>query len=140
MSQMVPMIIREAAKAGSRPSTAQMSSSPVIPPTGMAPTTMLPSTASRMTITVGPKPSGTAPKKYSANSTLATEFTTEPSLWRLVPSGITPSVILSLTPRLRAAAIFTGIQAAEEQVPTAVADGGIISFQNLPSGMPQNRA
>ena len=130
-----------AAKAGSTPRMAQISSSPVMPPMGMAPTTMLSSTDRRMTRAAATAAfSGMMSKKYKVNSTLATEVTTEPSLWRLVPRGITPSATFSLTPSLRAAERFTGRQAADDEVPTAVADGGIISFQNLPRGMRQKRA
>ena len=116
-----------AAKAGSTPRMAQMRISPVMPPMGTAPTTMLASTDRRMTRAAATKPlSGMMSKKYRAKSTLATEVMTEPSLWRLVPRGITPSATFSLTPSLRAAARFTGRQAADDEVPTAVADGGII--------------
>ena len=53
----------------------------------------------------------------------------EPSLWKLVPSGITVSATSSLTPISFADLVFTGIDAAEEHVANAVKVGGIIFFQ-----------
>ena len=56
MSQMVPIIISVAAKDGSSPSTAQIRISPVIPPTGMAPSTTLSNSDSSITSIAIPNP------------------------------------------------------------------------------------
>ena len=54
----------------------------------------------------------------------------EPSLWKLVPKGIIVSAISGETPIFLEASAFTGIEAADEQVPKAVTVAGIIFFQN----------
>ena len=68
-------------------------------------------------------------KRLTKNIILKTLPIIEPSLWKLVPSGIVVSAISSLTPIFLAHSIFTGIQAAEDHVASEVIVAGIILFQ-----------
>ena len=67
--------------------------------------------------------------KLTKNIILNTLPIIEPSLWKLVPSGIVVSAISFGTPMFLAQAVFTGIEAADEQVARAVSVAGNIFFQ-----------
>ena len=71
------------------------------------------------------------PKIPNKNIILKIPPIIEPSLWILTPSGITIFARVSETPIFLAASIFTGIQAALEQVANAVTAGGVAFFQNV---------
>ena len=70
------------------------------------------------------------PNRYTKNIILNTEPITEPSLWKLVPRGTVVSAISSDTPIALAHLMFTGLDAADEQVEIEVAVAGNIFFQN----------
>ena len=70
------------------------------------------------------------PNIQTRNITLNTDPIIEPSLWKLVPSGIIVSQMSSDTPMSLAAFIFTGIEAALEQVASDVMVAGNMFFQN----------
>ena len=67
--------------------------------------------------------------KLTKNIILNTLPIIEPSLWKFVPRGITVLAISSLAPAFFADSIFTGMEAAEEQVDKAVIVAGNILFQ-----------
>ena len=69
------------------------------------------------------------PNSPTKNIILNTDPMIEPSLWKLVPSGIIGSAISSGTPIALAACRFAGIEAALEQVANAVIVAGIILVQ-----------
>ena len=87
---------------------------------------------------IPPNPDILVPNKQTKNMILKTLPIIEPSLWKLVPSGITVSAISSGTPISLAHILLVGIEAAEEQVASEVKVAGIIFFQNLlsPSLLP----
>ena len=78
------------------------------------------------------------PNRHTKNITLNTLPIIEPSLWKLVPNGITVSAISSGTPIFLAHILLAGIDAAEEHVARDVTIAGIMFFQNLftPSFLP----
>lgn len=98
----------------------------VPPPIGTAVTSKF---AINATIITCPIP-GFVPNKQTKNIILNTEPIIDPSLWKLVPSGIIVSAISSETPIFLDACVFTGIEAADEQVASDVIVAGIIFFQN----------
>ena len=98
----------------------------VPPPTGIAVTKSVEISATNITFPV----LTSALNRYTKNIILNTLPITEPSLWKLVPSGIIVSAISSDTPIFFALVIFTGIDAADEHVDTDATVGGNIFFQN----------
>ena len=68
------------------------------------------------------------PNKHTKNIILNIDPIIEPSLWKLVPSGIVVSAISSETPIFLAHSIFTGIDAALEQVASDVNVAGNTFF------------
>ena len=97
----------------------------VPPPIGTAVTNKF---AINATIIICPIPAF-VPNKHTKNIILNTEPIIEPSLWKLVPSGIIVSAISGETPIFLAAVTFAGIDAAEEHVASDVIVAGIIFFQ-----------
>ena len=67
--------------------------------------------------------------KQTKNIILNTLPIIDPSLWKLVPSGIVVSAMSSWTPIFLAHIVLTGIDAADEQVPNDVNVAGNIFFQ-----------
>lgn len=84
----------------------------VPPPIGTAVTRSVATRATPKTLRV----LTSALNKYTKNIILNTLPIIEPSLWKLVPSGIVVSATSSGTPMFLAQAVFTGIDAALLQV------------------------
>ena len=97
----------------------------VPPPIGTAVTSNVASNAMPIILSIDTS----LPNKYTKNIILNTLPIIEPSLWKLVPSGIVVSAISFGTPIFLAQSVLTGIEAAEEHVAIDVTVAGKIFFQ-----------
>src|SRR5690606_7860655 len=126
----VPMIITAGMASVGSPYTEIISISPIYPPLGIPPATTLTNTVIPRAVS-----SVIGSKKSQPISTNATYILTmldidDPSLCKVAPSGMTTLATAGGTPIFAAAARFTGMVAILLQVPTAVAEGRMLCFQN----------
>ena len=103
----------------------------VPPPIGTAVIRRFANSATPSTPITSPVVARLVPNRHTRNIILNTDPIIDPSLWKLVPSGIVVSAMSSGTPIFLAHSIFTGIEAALEHVANAVSVDGNTFFQNL---------
>ena len=120
-SIIVAIIVKIGSAATGYPIIVIISISEIVPPPiGTAVTSKFASSATPNIESTLPTVPTSVPNKHTKNIILNTDPMIEPSLWKLVPSGIVVSAISSGTPIFLADLTFTGIDAALEHVAKAV--------------------
>ena len=122
-SMIVLIIMMVPTSSGEKPKTEQIISSPVIPPLGIAPMTAPTKNATLIMAAMFMGSLISLWNSVNRNTILMMPPMTEPSLWVLAPKGITVSAISSGTPIFFVATRLAGIQAALDDVATAVIAG-----------------
>ena len=130
-SNIVPITTIIGSNAGSIPKALMINISLINPPPGIAPITAPFINATANTANIIPGLVISVPNNPNRNAIFNTPVTTEPSLCMFAPNGITVSAISSGTPICLAETKFTGIQAALEQVATAVTVGQEVEVKIL---------
>jgi len=119
--------------SGENPYTLIISISPIIPPPGSAPITAPTRKATPTMPRQVEKLLISKPKRPNRKTIFKTPPKTEPSLWIFAPKGMTISTISFGTPIALAATRLIGIEAALEQVASAVTEGSNACRQKTPT-------